>query len=301
MVASSFLMKEQKTGIIKSLLDLAAQEKSGRGFVFDGLASVIDSIDYTLPDAEEGNHSNELHLSQCGVEVIASLLLRYSDGSYEGDMSFRIPSMSYITKIYSYSQHFATSNDVAGNPSKHEAKLQEYEFERMVTVIYSDACLSQDGDVAKRGFESLQGVILSTKVESIPVVKWLDFLELVVSNSPSVSVQEARVSSLGLIGRLFLTLIPELSNDKENWSHLEDFTISSAAIVNENLRSGRATTLFETTVETITNVVNILSIAKEMSMTTAEGGGFCVWVSETLLYELEQVGACGGVANRPGL
>ena len=51
--------------IIKSLLDLAAQEKSGRGFVFDGLASVIDSIDYTLPDAEEGNHSNELHLSQC--------------------------------------------------------------------------------------------------------------------------------------------------------------------------------------------------------------------------------------------
>jgi hypothetical protein len=291
--------------IIKCLLDLAAQEKSGRGFVFDGLASVIDSIDYTLPtsNVEEGDESSDLQLSQFGVEVIASLLLRYRDGSYEGDLSFRVPSMSYITKVYSYSQHFGTSNDIESSDvssSKHEAKLQEYEFETMITAIYNDACLSQDGDVAKRGFESLQGIVLSTKVESIPVVKWLDFLDMVASNSPSLAVEEARISSLGLIGRLFLTLMPELSNDKENWSQLEDFTISSAAIVNENLRAGRATTLFEMTVETVSNVVNVLSLAKEMSMATTEGESFCVWASETLFYELECVGACGGVTNRPG-
>ena len=286
--------------IIKCLLDLAAQDKSGRGFVFDGIASVIDSIDYTLPGTAEGNdNNNDLQLSQCGVEVIASLLLRYRDGSYEGDLSFRVPAMSYITKVYSYSQHFGTvATDIPAK--KNETKLQEYEFHTMVTAIYKDACLSQDDNIAKRGFESLQGIVLSTKVESIPVGKWLDFLDMVASNSPSISVQAARISSLGLIGRLFLTLMPELSNAKENWSQLEDFTISSASVVNENLRAGRATTLFETTVEIVTNVVNVLSIAKQMSMAAAEGGSFCAWVSETLLYELEQVGACGGISNRPG-
>eukprot|EP00986_Skeletonema_menzelii_P019118 scaffold27064_cov167-Skeletonema_menzelii.AAC.20 len=284
--------------IIKRLLDLAAQDSSGRGFVFDGIASVIDSIDYTLPGTEECIDSNELQLSQCGVEVIASLLLRYRDGSYEGDLSFRVPAMSYITKVYSYSQHFGTSNEVSSEfPAKNETALQEYEFHTMVTAIYKDACLSPEDSIAKRGFESLQGIVLSTKVESIPVGKWLDFLDMVASNSPSISVQAARISSLGLIGRLFLTLMPELSNEKDNWSQLEDFTISSASVVNENLRAGRATALFETTVETITNVVNVLSVAKQMSMATAEGESFCAWVSETLLYELEQVGACGGITN----
>ncbi|KAK1737469.1 guanine nucleotide exchange factor [Skeletonema marinoi] len=286
--------------IIKCLLDLAAQDTSGRGFVFDGIASVIDSIDYTLPGTEVFNDSNELQLSQCGVEVIASLLLRYRDGSYEGDLSFRVPAMSYITKVYSYSQHFGASNEVSSDdmPAKNETMLQEYEFHTMVTAIYNDACLSEDDNIAKRGFESLQGIVLSTKVESIPVGKWLNFLDMVASNSPSISVQAARISSLGLIGRLFLTLMPELCNDKENWSQLEDFTISSAARVNENLRAGRATALFETTVETITNAVNVLQIAKQVSMATPEGESFCAWVSETLLYELEQVGACGGVTNR---
>lgn len=282
--------------IIKSLLDLAAQNVSGRGFVFDGIASVIDSIDYTLPSTEECNDSNELQLSQYGVEVIASLLLRYRDGSYEGDVSFRVPAMSYITKVYTYSQHFGASTDL---PAENETKLQEYEFQTMVTAIYNDACLSPEDNVAKRGFESLQGIVLSTKVDSIPVGKWLDFLDMVASNSPRILAQAARISSLGLIGRLFLTLMPELSNEKDNWSQLEDFTISSASVVNENLRAGRATALFETTVEIITNVVNVLSIAKQMSLATAEGGTFCTWVSETLLYELEQVGACGGITNRP--
>jgi len=112
---------------------------------------LIDSIDYTLPGTEECNDSNELQLSQCGVEVIASLLLRYRDGSYEGDLSFRVPAMSYITKVYSYSQHFGASNEVSSDdmPAKNETMLQEYEFHTMVTAIYNDACLSEDDNIAK--------------------------------------------------------------------------------------------------------------------------------------------------------
>jgi len=230
------------------------------------------------------------------VKVLASLLLNFLNGSYEGDMSFKVSSMIYIKKVYSFSQHFSEKSDQSGDRSlNNDTHLQENEFEILVTAIYNDACLSQDGNTAKKGFESLQGVVLSTQVDSLPVSKWLTFLKLVASNPPSIDVEEARISSLALIGRLFLTLMPELSNEKANWSELEEFTICVSSIVSDNLQeAGRASSLFETTVETVTNVVNVMSM---VGFNENEGANFCSWVSETLLFELEKVGASGGVAT----
>ena len=286
---------------IKSLLDLAAQDKSSRSFVFDGIASVIDGIDYAIPSTTDGQEEqvvedeNEVQLSQNGVKVMASLLLKFMNGSYEDDTSFNIPAMTYIKKVYSFSQHFSdktNSDDGSANNDSHH--LQETEFETMVDAIYIDACLSQDGTTAKRGFESLQGVVMSTPVDSLPVSKWFAFLKQVATNPPSIEVEEARISSLSLIGRLFLTLMPELSNSKENWSMLEEWTISVASIVSDNLQAGRASSLFETTVQTVTNVVNVMSMSG-FNEGNEEGVNFCNWVGETLLFELEKSGATGGV------
>ena len=88
--------------------------------------------------------------------------------------------------------------------------------------------------------------------------------------------------------------MPELSNQKANWSELEDWTICVASIVNDNLQAGRSTSLFESTVQTVTNVVNVMSMS---GFNDGEGVNFCSWVGETLLYELEKVGGCGGVFN----
>ena len=278
---------------IKALLDLAAQDKSGRGFVFDGIASVVDGIDYAVPSAEESDNANKVHLSQCGVQVIASLLLKFMNGGYEDDVSFKAPALQYITKIYSFSQHFADkeASEDSANSTTH---LQENEFEKMVAAIYKDACLAQDNTTAKSGFESLQGLVLSTNIESIPVVKWFIFLNLVATQPPSITSLEARVCSLSLIGRLCLTLIPQLSNQKENWSQLEDWIMNIALIVSDNLQAGRASPLFETTVQTVTNIVNVISMS---GFNEGEGVNFCVWVGETLFYELEKVGAGGGATS----
>merc|ERR1711957_664853 len=134
----------------------------------------------------------------------------------------------------------------------------------------------------------------STKVESIPVTKWFTFLNLVATQPPSITLQEARICSLSLIGRLCCTLIMELSNKKENWSQLEDWTICVASIVSDNLQAGRASPLFENTVQTVTNIVNVMSMS---GFNKGEGGNFCTWVGETLFYELEKVGACGGATS----
>ena len=290
---------------IKCLLDLAASNISGRGFVFDGIAAVIDSIDYALPSTNGATeqHVNkdenniDVQLSQYGVEVMASLLLKYMNGSYgeDGDLSYKVPSMTYIRKVYSFSQHFAdktNSEDVADR--NNSTYLQENDFETMVNAIYNDACLSEDGNTSKKGFEALQGIVISTRVHSLPVAKWFTFLRTVVSNPPSIEVDtshEGRMSHLSLLSRLLLTLMPELSNEKENWSELEELTISVATIVSDNLRYGRKTPLFETTVQMVTNVVNVMTMP---GFKVGEGVNFCAWVGETLLYELEKVGASGG-------
>ncbi len=236
---ASFYLFDEKTddwSTIKSLLDLAAQEPAGRGFVFDGIASVIDSIDYAIPSDDTRGHGssddencNQVQLSQPGVEVMASLLLKFMNGSYNGDLSFKVPSIFYIKKVYSFSNHF--SQRTTTDDGSVDALLQEHEFETMVTAIYNDACLSTDETTANRGFESLQGMVVSTPLVSLPVSKWLTFLRMVASNPPSINTPGARVHHLSLVGRLFLTLMPDLSNQRDNWSELEESTIAVAAII----------------------------------------------------------------------
>lgn len=289
--------KTDEWSTIKCLLDLAAKEPAGRGFVFDGIASVIDSIDYAIPTTntkEEGRSGDDnygqVQLSQNGVEVMASLLLKFMNGSYDEDLSFKVPSMFYIKKVYSYSQHFSDRTKTETTSVNNDALLHANEFETMVTAIYNDACLSHDETTAKKGFESLQGMVQSTPLDSLPMSKWLKFLRLVGTNPPSMD-SAGRIHHLSLMGRLFLTLVPDLSNEKKNWSALEDWTVCVAAIVCDNLHSGRAKPLFETTVQTVTNVVNVMSMS---GFNDGEGGKFCTWVGETLLCELEKVGAGGG-------
>ncbi|KAL3781675.1 hypothetical protein HJC23_007307 [Cyclotella cryptica] len=97
---------------------------------------------------------------------------------------------------------------------------------------------------------------------------------------------------LNHVANLFLTLVPALSNYSENWAQLEEFTFAVAKMAAESLRLGRATLLFEATVHTVTRLCNVMSIDV---FNNCHGINFCSWVGETLLTELEKVGACGGL------
>eukprot|EP01082_Thalassiosira_pseudonana_P012873 g11568.t1 g11568 contig6:110020-115493(-) len=228
---------------IKHLLDLAAQAKSGRGFVFDGIASVVD---YALPvkgeeDGEAEATSNDIELSADGAEVLASLLLKFLEGTYDDDLSYTVPAMMYIKRVYSYLQ--CKSKQLPSGTaidSEEDTQLRGAEWEKMITIIYDDVCMARDPNTARKGFESLQEVLMSTQVESIPDERWFTLMKMVLMQPPDITLQVSRISSLSLIGRMFLTLMPVLSNRKENWSRLEDFTIAVATMASENLRSGRA-------------------------------------------------------------
>jgi hypothetical protein len=86
--------------------------------------------------------------------------------------------------------------------------------------------------------------------------------------------------------------IAHLSGDRGNWEDLSDIVNQMVILVGENLREGRRGTvspLFESTLQSITFLSN--HMVSEEFTGDAEYG---VWVSETLLSELEKVGAGGG-------
>jgi brefeldin A-resistance guanine nucleotide exchange factor 1 len=280
---------------VKNLLDMSAQHSRGRLFVFDGIASLVD---YTLPVDIDGEATEpyDVELSADGAEAMKCLLLKFLDGSYDDDLSYKVSSMMLMRRVYSRLQsnsQMAPSESVESiDSSKAGSHGQDFEWIKMVTLIYNDVCLSQDIKTAEKGFQSLQEVLLSTKVESIPADQWLTLMQMTCTNPPIITLQGSRISSLSLIGRLFLTLMPELSNQSDNWPQLEDFTLQVSKMVGDNLRSGRSTPLFETTVQTVTNMCNVISMS---GFNNGQGINFCAWVGDTLLSELEKVGACGGV------
>jgi hypothetical protein len=254
--------------------------------VFDGIASLID---FAFPIAV--NDEPSLELSADGCEALRYLLLKFLEGSYENDLNYKLPAMMYMKRLYSTQN---SSSDSLTSISLSQGSAQEEEWTKMVGIIYNDVCLSHDSKTARKGFESLQEVLLSTNVELISDDQWLTLIKMACKTPPKVDIQAARIDSLNLIGRLFMTLMPsKLSNRKENWAQLEDYTLALAEIVGENLHSGRSTPLFEMTVHHVTNICNVMN----MSGFNDEGKGinFCSWVGDVLVAELEKVGASGKV------
>ena len=86
--------------------------------------------------------------------------------------------------------------------------------------------------------------------------------------------------------------IAHLSKNRDNWEDLTDIVNQMAVLIGENLREGRRGTvspLFESTLQTMTFLCNHM-VSEEFTGDHEYGG----WVSDTLLSELEKVGAGGG-------
>ena len=214
---------------IKNILDIAAQHQSGRPFVFDGISSLIE---FAYPDFVDGEpaSSNNAELSQDGAEAIRYLLLKFLEGSYENDLTYKLPSIMYIKRVCSRQNSSSNmlSSDTVATPGN--ACEQGTEWAKMISVIYNDVCLSEDEKSSKKGFESLHEVILSSNMDLIPHDQRLTLIQMACTNPPSIR-HPSRIDSIIFIGRLFLTLMPELSNQTENWAQLEDFTIEVAKMI----------------------------------------------------------------------
>lgn len=278
---------------IGDMLDQLAFFGPGRGFVFDGIANTVES--QLTPTSESGDNRHILPLE--GAQVLAKLLLKFIFGTYQKDMSLCVPAMLCMENLYGHRVVLARSAskvqiDDYSDPDHNLIAVPDEELWKNIAVAYYSVCRQPDPMMSRQGADCFQRFIASTKMSSLPDDTWLTLLHLIVLKQPPVNTEDARVNCCSILAKVLLMSIAHLSGDRNNWEDLSDIVNQMVILVGENLREGRRGTvspLFESTLQSVTFLSN--HMVSEEFTGDAEYG---VWVSETLLSELEKVGAGGG-------
>lgn len=309
-------------------LDMLANYGAARGFVFDGIASTVEYALPSPPDdavsgsaSEHGAHESastltfekddESHpqnapsLSKDACLALTRILIRFVLGFYQNDLSLSVPAMLCLEKVY---RHLVSllipvpppppeikevantgGNNGAKNPS---GIVPDKELWQNVVVSVYSVCRSADEESSTCGMQCYERLMKETGVNEVPDDKWLAILYLMVNKQPPLAAVISRANTFQVLGQVVMMVLPPLSHRSENWEDLTDLIQQIAGVAAENLREGRqgsVSPLFEKTVEVVTHCSN--------SMMAEDFGGdkeFSSWASETLLAELERVGAGGG-------
>lgn len=292
-------------------LDMLAQHDRARVFVFDGIASTVE---YALPQSDasddapdNGCDGNRPQLTAEACTALSKILFRFILGFYKNDYSLNVPAMLCLEKMYRHKVELLLKDEAdlrdegddggsgSGDPSSpadvNTVAPDKDLWQNLAVAVYA-CCRSSDPEVSQHGCECYQRVILNTAVDQIPDEKWIAILYLMVNKQPPLVATESRRNCFTLLGQLLVRVVPELSHKPDNRDDLYDLLASTASLAHENLRSqgrrGSVSPLFDATLQTVTYLSN--------HMATDEWKGeaeFSAWASETLLSELERVGAAG--------
>lgn len=284
---------------IGDTLDVLAHHSDARVFVFDGIASTVE---YAIPahDTKENGtaEADRQVLSKFACTALARILIRFVMGFYQNDFTLSVPALLCLEKVYRYNNELLleeTDKSVGtiGESDPISVVLDANLWQNVAVAMYT-ACRSTDFDLSRRGVDCYQRLMLQTGIDQIPDERWIAILYLMVNKQPPLVAQESRINTFAVLGKLMCRVIPALSHNTDNREDLYDLIGLVAALAQENLRHGRKgsiTPLFEQTLQTVTYMSN--------HMTTDEWNGerdFSSWASETLLAELEKVGAAGASA-----
>jgi hypothetical protein len=286
--------------------DTLAQHDKARVFVFDGIASTVE---YTLPPSDtskpadcnrESGHGKLPELSIDACTALSRVLFRFILGFYKNDFSLNVPAMLCLEKLYRHKVELILRDEAALREEDDDGKTEAIDpstaapdkdlWQNLAVAVYS-CCRSTDPEVSQHGCECFQRVILETPVSQIPDEKWISVLYLMVSKQPPMVAFESRMNCFSILGQLLSRVVPTLSNNPDNRDDLSDLVSSLASLASDNMLQGRresVTPLFEVTLQTVTYLSN--------HMLTPDWKGeaeFSSWASETLLSELEKVGAAG--------
>jgi len=266
------LKSEAEWLLMRRLLDIAKFD-SGRKIMFDGIASCIEFELNANSDAQYG-------LGPVGQKLFLDVLEEFVAGAYNGDTSLRIPAMNFMQALF-YSFGL----------SENEIMWQKVAFS------FYEASLSPHSETAKHAIECLQKLIFTTEVDAISETMWLTlYSEIIISRPPSLTRTKVRTSCLIILSRSLLITMPKLIKEsKENWETMADIIAGVASMVRENISGRHDGILFESTVQHVTNMANVMALPEY-----DRGLGFSQWAADLLVSELEKVGAAGGIVRRAG-
>lgn len=283
-------------------LDMLANHSVSRVFVFDGIASTVEhAIPVETERAAKGREERP-SLSKEASSALARILTRFVLGFYQRDLTLQVPAMLCLEKLYRHKVDLLLDAAVKKTSAECGSKDSVSEFDPLASVpdkdlwqniavaVYS-VCRSVDVDVSRNGVECFQRIILRTGIDQIAQEKWVAVLYLIINKQPPTTADVSRGNTFSLLGQLLNMVLPSLSYSKDNRDDLVDLIHATASLAQDNLQQGRrgsVSPLFQKTLQTVTYLSN--------NMVTEEWTGepeFSAWASETLLHELEKVGAAG--------
>ena len=273
-------------------LDMLAHYNTSRVFVFDGIASVVE---YALPNAPVQDDRPTLSSEACGS--LSKILIRFILGFYNGDLSLTIPATMCLEKIYRHRVELMMQPENASDAADtNSATVPDKDYWQNIAVALYTVCRSSDPEISAQGSESYSRLVLETSVDQIPDEKWCDILFLMLSKQPPLAADQSRANTFAVLGALLIKVLPHLSHSEDLRDDVVDLIQQTADLARENLRQGRrgsVSPLFEKTLQAVTRLSN--------HMTEWDDGDqeFGAWASDTLLAELERVGAAGAaLANQ---
>jgi hypothetical protein len=280
---------------VGDMLDRLAHFGPGRGFVFDGIANAVES--QMAPSSQKGDAKVELTYG--GSVVLSRLLIRFIFGRFENDMSLVVPAMMCLENLYRHMVILKRADADSESDEDEEDSIEENiddvpdkDLWQNVAVAFYSVCRSEDPNVSRQGSDCFQRFVMSTDMKSLPEEKWISILFLIVDKQPPVEAHETRVNTFAILCKVLLMTVGFLSKRKMNWDDLNDIISQTADVAAENLQEGRRGTvspLFESTLQGVTFLSNHM-VSSEFEGNKEYGQ----WASDTLLDELEKVGALGG-------
>ena len=285
---STELDHQSDWNVIDVILEQIAQCESGRQFVFDGIASFIDSH---LPEDQEHHGKEKKKLSYHGASLYARILLKFVFGSYDGDMIFCTAALPRLGLVYWYIYDITT---IGHNVTTFRSVPDEDLWLSTCSAFYSLSFV-ENSAASIRALDTLEKLTISTIVTEVTDASWLALMETLTTKQPPIHFEVNRIKAFRILSTLVLVVLPELEKREENWAALTDIAHLIADHGGESLRAGRngsVSELFESTVETMTNTTNVLTILQ------SEGNAPLISsIVEIFTEALERVGATGGLTQ----
>jgi brefeldin A-resistance guanine nucleotide exchange factor 1 len=262
--------------VVTSLIDKTSQFSAGREYGWDGIKGWLERV--SDDDINTGFENG-------GLYYLIGVLLKFVNGSYQGDMKTSLYAMDALSWLWGKNCH-----------------KKEHVFLDIVNTFHE--CLkNRDHDVSKKASKLLNKILCTTKAESLCYDNWLKLFNDVLLKPPPIVQrnngsgdnndiinEDVRVTCTETLARVVLLTLPRLlKEENDNVSRdIQSIMSNVVIILGENVKAISSTGyIFENTVQLVQNMFLVMGIAEDFDA----GYGIGEIVKTMLLEEMESAGA----------
>ena len=264
----STLESKPEWALVIRLLHTAAKHSVGRKIVLDGIASCVE-----MCEIEEWHAFNSYGKLLC-IDMLSNNLSG-------GDISHCLLAMNLLQSLF-----FTSSRSC------------EDSLWLSVALSYYETSLSSNSTIAQHAIECLQKHIVAIhNPDDLSKGTWIKLYEkMILDRPPSLTRSKVRTTCLIILSRSLLLVLPSCSSSNKMTAIIEGL----ATMIRENISGRHDGLLFESTVQHVTNMINVTELLIQSTHESNESNlEFLLWTVQCLRAELENVGRAGGcIASR---